>query len=234
MDREGPTKEPSWQGELDRISARQGPFDSWLKLVWVPGETWGPVERFFVYQMHHPLLIPEMYLADLTGEAPRSRGTWDRTKGYRADPACTIDQLQWQLYRDTGYFGRPFWVVQGFKGGHRRRWDRYESVLSRMKGGPERPPLPGDLPYCDPDHRLWSALEREKEMTAALAILKMAERQPELMDEEDFESLPAMEIAYAHWLNEQTDAAEGWAGADVKDAENADIDAAAKRRLTFA
>lgn len=155
-----------WERELARVSPRSDKL-SWLKLVWVAGDPWQPVHRFMLYQMigatddpvTRRLRIPEPVWEQLNGPNPRTLASYfDVLKGEFVYPhgvsVPDIDRVQWQLFQDTGCYGRPYWVIQGEHGGHRRRFDHVESSLARMHGHPGEPPKPGELPYAPFDARV--------------------------------------------------------------------------------
>jgi hypothetical protein len=150
---DGPYLEPWWQAELDTI-APPGTRLSWLKMVWVAGDAHEPINRWVIHQMMPLDRTPGMVRDDLLGPSPRVRGRYDQVlKRFIPDPNCNISFQQWQLFQDTRCWARPYWIVQGSGGGHKKSFNRVESVISRMHGGPKEPPSAGDLPYAAPDHR---------------------------------------------------------------------------------
>jgi hypothetical protein len=70
------------------------------------------------------------------------------------NPDCLITERAWHLFRETGAWGRPFWVIQGTTGGHKRWFSPVEKKLLRLRGLPTEPAEPGDLPYADFDERV--------------------------------------------------------------------------------
>jgi hypothetical protein len=233
-----PYRNPEWDAELHRIAPRSDTAP-WLHLMWEPGEPWEPVGRWVVYRMTHPDGLPggmrELVMKDMNGPSPRSRGRWVQKsiptafvdpdgrpvmrKGvevYENDPGCFISTRQWQLYRDTGHVGTPYWIIQGTAGGHKRRWSEQERKTSLLFGGPSEPPTIGDLCYAEPDERVWQKLRMGGEMEQRAELLALADRCPELFDDVNDEDATWDERterrALQAWLSEAVDDATGWAG----------------------
>lgn len=143
-----------WQPELDRLSPPTPEGESHLRLLWEPGESWAPVHRWVVWELMPAQRAPLEIYHELCGPNPRSFGHYDRVqRRFVRTRSFLINQRQWLLYRESGFYGRPMWIVQGTKGGHKRAWSEVESNLSLLHGGPKEPPLPGELPYAEPDVR---------------------------------------------------------------------------------
>jgi hypothetical protein len=150
-----PARTAEWQEELERVVPRQDRL-SWLKIVWEPGYPHEPIQRYVLYQMVGFERAPSMVQPYLTGPNPRLFWRWDRVQKeiIRSPDAPLVSHTQWQLYRDTGLFGRPYFVLQGNAGGHKVRWNRAEAMIARtrgVKGG--KPPVVGDLPFAELDNR---------------------------------------------------------------------------------
>lgn len=153
------------QAWLDGLFPRTGLF-AWLKLVWMPGDrfwvpnlTGGfrtitrPVQRLVVYQMTERPFIPEFILEGLQGPHPRTLGFWnDKTDSWETESVVSLQQ--WDLFRATGCYGTPFWVIQGNHGGHKRRYAPAEQDHLQMLGLPTDPPAPGDLEFAPFDWRV--------------------------------------------------------------------------------
>lgn len=160
----GPAPEPTWLEALDRLSPRSE-GRTWLHLLWEPGEPWCPVERWIVYEMIPLWMVPmgDALRRELAGPNPRAFGHYDTVlerfvRVPHPDAPKMISQRQWLLFRETGFYGRPIWVVQGSQGGNKRFFTEIESQLSLMHGGTEEPPAPGELGYAVPDNRTTSKL----------------------------------------------------------------------------
>jgi hypothetical protein len=189
-----------WQRQLN---AAVPPTDklSHLLILWEPGDEWMPIQRFFLWQCVDPKYheIEPWILAELRGPAPRTTGhpcfagycLCDVKRARWVEGACKyIDQATWQLYQDTGLYGTRWWVIQGEKGGHRKRWEvgGLESTISNMKGHGTQPPVAGDLPYAPFDQRVLTAVLKEKQQTAYMrAIVDGAQRRALLTEEEEAE-----------------------------------------------
>lgn len=230
VDYEGPRVDPEWERSLRAISPVRDTA-TYLKLVWVAGDVIdsrfreaddpdrprGLVERWFIYQMHPlPMLSENMLdlvLEDLCGPDPRTRGRLDAKTGlYHPDPSCNIDRMQWLLFKETGCYGRPYWVIQGSNGGHKRRWNSVEKRLSILNDGPSDPPVPGSLPYAEPDERVWEQLRQWDKMKQLVDILAAYDKNPDYLEDADVEQMDEMQKVVAAWIGKQVDEAGGWAG----------------------
>ena len=155
-----------WQPELDHIAPRTTRGYSHLMLVWEPGEEWAPVERWVVWEMMSLERAPNLGIRqDLEGPPPILSRRWDPfIQLWRQTKPLTINQRQWEIYQRTGLFGRPCWIVQGTKGGHKRFWSDVEQNLILLNAGMGStsmqfdPPAPGDLCYAEPDNRVIARL----------------------------------------------------------------------------
>jgi hypothetical protein len=200
-------------------------------MVWVPGDVHdsrvredgdpsrpkGLVERLFIYQMHPLAVIPdpifEMIEDDLMGANPRNRGRYDaQEKRYKPDPRCGIDMIQWRLWQEYQCWGRPYWIIQGKNGGHKRKWHPIESGLSILAGGPKDPPIPGSLPFALPDERLWDQLAQWDTVRHAVDLLARYDQNPETVSDEEKEQMEPLKRVAAAWMEKQVDEATGWAG----------------------
>lgn len=205
IDWDGPTPEPSWQQELERIAPRSDDI-SWLLLRWEPGDPWERAERWVVWQMRPFHRANPMVRQDLVGRSPRDRGRFDRVLGeFVPDPDCNVSLQQWRLYRETGCYGTPYWIVQGRQGGHKRRWDRVESALIRMHTQTDDPDPPaiGDLPYCPFDQRVVQKLELLDRVKLAKITIDMVRRNPDIMDADDQRARAELEDQIVGWMRSQ-------------------------------
>lgn len=167
---------PEWQAMLDAIAppATRVP---WLKLVWLPGETYEPIQRWAVYEMlpNLGLLGPkrpgEKREETILGEfmdhpPPRARGKWVRDDdvlgGWRWQSESLVSRLQYDLFQRYRCAPSLLWVVQGEHGGHLAHLPpAHQAVWERETG--RAWPAPGDLPYAEPDLRTFTALlERDR------------------------------------------------------------------------
>lgn len=160
-----------WERRLREVSPKpENPVHSWLCGVWEPGEPWSEEffwQRWVLYDMQHPLHTDPDIVAQLEGPHPRSEGHYCsasapsglhclcdlKFEGWRGSPTPDITPTQWRLYRETGYVGWPFWVIQGTRGGHKVAFSSQEKAFLQMAGKPTEPPPPGALEYADFDER---------------------------------------------------------------------------------
>lgn len=200
-----------WQPELDRIAPRTM-RPTWLRLAWLPGYPWQPVERWVIYQM-----VPLRYLGEwgpgaavrdslLHGPDPARVIGFDtvRMKLVRhGGPRPLVDRWQYRLFRETGAYAQPLWVVQGSQGGHKRAFDDVESSISVMNGGPEQPPAPGELPYAEPDMRTIAKL-RELDLVGVFKdCVRYADMAKDELDRWERDRTEEMRRQLWNWLGSQ-------------------------------
>ncbi|MBA2713420.1 MAG: hypothetical protein H0U55_07705 [Rubrobacteraceae bacterium] len=106
--------------------------------------------------------MEEVLLQLLDPAPPSAHGNYYDTvlKEFVRNPDCLITERAWHLFRETNCWGRPYWVIQGTKGGHKRWFSQNEQKLLKMAGLPTDPPAPGDLPYAEFDDRVLVQLEK--------------------------------------------------------------------------
>lgn len=160
---------PEWQAALESIVPKSDRVP-WLKIAWMPGMPYEPVQRFVIYEMV-PIVtlpsgecnIPEDRLADIRGQSPRERGHWENDAsvpgGKRWASHSFHSLLQWQLYRETGCYPLLFWIIQGDKGGHVWRLDAVTKNFRLSLDGVDVP-NPGELPYAEWDMRVADQIGR--------------------------------------------------------------------------
>lgn len=146
-----------WETQLAETWPRHE-NQTWPKLIWEPGRPWEtPVDRWFIYEMIPECAIDPGILEQLQDLSP-PQGYWSEEAGEFISDGSTITTRAWHLYRETGCWGRPLWVIQGTKGGHKRWFSKTEQQLLKLAGLPTTPPVPGDLPYAPFDNRVVEAL----------------------------------------------------------------------------
>lgn len=151
--------DPFWQDDLESVIPRSDRVN-WLKIVWQPGMTYEPVQRWELYEMI-PVLdhLPPEFLEDLRGLSPRhpDNGQWvvdARVEGGQRWASHSVVSLtQWNLFQETGCYAQRFWIIQGPHGGHPLRYTDAE-LNFRLSIGLSDAPLPGDLPYAEYSHRV--------------------------------------------------------------------------------
>ncbi len=114
-----------------------------------------------------------------------------------------MDANQWAIYKETGRYAQPFWVVQGDRGGHRRNYTAVMSKVSVLNGGRGDPFDMGELRYAEPDGRTW-----EKLATLDLArfwthSLSLFDRKPELFDKLEEEAMKDYRRLLWDWMDEK-------------------------------
>lgn len=155
---------------------------SHLELVWWPGEWWVPIQRWSLWQMVNPALIDPAIREELDGPHPRSEGhfcTADerlpnqfrclcrrKLETWRDGPCHLITLEQWDLYRRTGYYGEPWWVIEGDQGGHLFQFSEQEQQMLAAKGLPTEPVPITSLPGAPFDGRVLQHVQRHNRLVA--------------------------------------------------------------------
>lgn len=81
----------------------------------------------------------------LEGPPPRMREAWD---------FCPyVSDVQHEMYRMHHAYARPFWVLQGDKGGHQYAFSPWQQNVLIAKGLSAEAPKIGSLPACPFDNR---------------------------------------------------------------------------------
>lgn len=171
-----PPKE--WIAQLRELSPKSDEH-GWLYLHWEAGDPWIPGQRWLLYEMIHPKWVDEDVLEELRGPHPRSEGHMcsvnvpkqfqclcrRKRESWRGGPCLLITLTQYELFHKTGYFARPFWVIQGSKGGHKRTFNEQESEMLRLAELPGDAPGVGDLPYAPFDQRVVKHIIRSNRLS---------------------------------------------------------------------
>lgn len=231
----------------------------WLHCYWEPGEPWCPVERLVIAEMtpHWELAAQRQFyracgedgqtlLDELEGPNPRWGASWSPEKqrlvyqSHVLPPAIT--QRQWWLFQEYRCFAMPVWIVQGDRGGHKRRFNESEKALLRMAKRPPDPPAPGALPYATLDERTIAQLRRMDRLGRWLGARATAwrERTSDDLRAERAAEERAFRVELLRWLDEQLyePAAEIAARVNLSDlpymsaAKQAECEAAEERLLT--
>lgn len=173
-----------WAAELAVFSPPTTLF-SWLKLVWEPGHPWeSAVERYVIYEMMPARAMDTGGLLGAILEQlqhpvpPREMGNYyDSVLGtFVRNPDCLITERAYWLFRETACWGRPFWVIQGTGGGHKRWFSPLEKKCLKLAGLPAQAPDPGDLPYAPFDQRTIAALTKHDLLQATAGGLASQRR----------------------------------------------------------
>lgn len=209
-----------WQAQIDRVFH---PVDRLSRLIirWDAGDTWQPIQRFVIWHCEDPELvrIPPTVRAALRRPHPRSKGhycasgtnergaVWCmcpiKANRWRGGANQHMDRGTWELYRDTGLYGRRWWTIQGHKGGHRFVWDtsEFEARFSAMHGGPQQTPDPGDLPYAPFDGRVLDRIAPLDKVRAWSMMVDFATRHPDQLDAEEEAEAVAFKRALWHHID---------------------------------
>lgn len=188
----------AWQRQLAELAPRVQSL-SWLKILWLPGTPEDPIQRYVIFQMTQREKIPGPVLDLLQGPPP--------SKDHRID----LMLEQWELFRETRCYGQPFWIIQGEKGGHKRRFNRIEQMTCKMHGRPQFPPAAGDLPYAPFDQRVidkLAPLDRAQFWERGIQFCEGEEwKASDLTDEEHQAALGDFQGKLWDWLESQADQA---------------------------
>lgn len=71
-----------------------------------------------------------------------------------------LSDVQHEMYRLHRVYARPFWVLQGEKGGHQVAFTPQQAAHLVQMGLPDKPPAIGSLPACPFDNRAADQLRR--------------------------------------------------------------------------
>jgi len=206
--------DPVWVERLESVSPRSDRL-SYLLLGWLPGSVrpakyfngrlvraaaWIPVERWVFYNVvPDPAKYPPMLFEPFTLSGRRNgvvRPVVDLSR--RA-----MDRNQWAIYRETGRYAQPYFVVQGDRGGHKRNYTEIEAKLSKFHGGTGEPPGLGELPYAEPDERTWTKLEQLDLARFWTHAIALDERKPEHFEADEKEALKDFRRKLWEWMDEK-------------------------------
>lgn len=152
-----------------------------------------------------PLIVLSME-QKLVKTPKRDRWMPDPREGIRLDRDM-VDQPAWDLFEETGRYGRSYWVVQGEHGGHKRRYSNVERQLARLHRKHLEPPHPGDLPYAPVDKRVFDKLAPYDQLLGWEYAFRRDEADPTMFDVKEKEAMTGVRSQYWSWLEGQVDAA---------------------------
>lgn len=182
---------PDWVRALAELSppSREHGF---LGIVWEAGDPWIPGQRWVLYEfvridLEVPyrgkwvLALDDETLEDLHGPNPRSVGHMcadnvpdqfqclcrRKLNAWKGGPTARITLRQYQVFKETGMFANPFWIIQGGNGGHLAGYDAMQRKLLTQQGLPADPPSVGQLPYAEFDGRVLRQIRRYNRLQAA-------------------------------------------------------------------
>lgn len=142
-----------WEAELRSVSPITEKF-SHLRPYWYRAGA-----RWVLYDCLPRTLIPDALpvapgllggelVAILNGLRPSERSDYDTN-----DRLVLVSDVQHEFYRRYQVYARPFWVLQGEKGGHQVNFSPWQqNVLLAKRMEPKPPPI-GSLPACPFDNR---------------------------------------------------------------------------------
>lgn len=192
-----------WQGELQSIFGGPNDHLSWLHLHFHP--VW---ERWVVYQVVPAKATTGFILKEREAGAPLLNVERE-----------LMDVGQLQVYDETGCYASPFWIIQGLRGGHRRRLWPYESTMAEMAGFPKDPPYPGQLEYAEMGWNVIEELQKLDQVGKWNKMLEYCDRNQQHLDEEEREAQIEVRRRLWGWVQEQVgNAFEGMTRRDITQA----------------
>ena len=168
-----------WEKWLADFSPPTNRFQ-YLKIIHEPGYPWEPIDRFIIYLMVPARFVMDEVLEQLQHPLPPSEmgNYYDHTLGeFVRNPDCLITERAWNLYRETECWGKPYWVIQGNNGGHKRWFSTAEKKLLKLAGLPSEPPEVGSLEFAEFDERVKKQLVAQDLLKSVHARLKGARSQ---------------------------------------------------------
>lgn len=111
-----------------------------------------PVNLIDPDQPQAPGLMGFELLNLLTGNAPRHRPQYERTP--------FVSDVQHEMFRRWKVYARPFWILQGDRGGHQVRFSPDQVRFLTETGRSTTPPAVGALDPCPFDGRVTGQLRR--------------------------------------------------------------------------
>ena len=190
-----PADLPAWQANVTRLWGGPNQHVSWLHLDWYDDEG---VNRLVLWQVV-PIEQCGPFQRDILLGPPPGKDRYGRQTG------TPMVRIQWDLCQRLHGWASPYWIVQGERGGHKRRFDHVEQQTLRMAGLPTEPPVPGALSYAPFDQRVIDQVMARDRMLKYKHCLDFAERRPEQIDAEDRATLEMMRAEHLKWLERQVD-----------------------------
>lgn len=211
-DREPPA---SFVKELAEATPQDDNLTQFL-CVWEPGEPQAPIQRWVLWQMRPKLMTQKLIDArhplveGLTEPHPRRGAWWDEKAGHyrlKGGKTAKTDRLTWELYDKTGMYGQRWWIIQGPNGGHRWNLTSTERrILGEGSMGNIRDvPMPGDMPYADPDWRTIRHLLELQKVTLWLRIARYAEHQQNRLNAAEEAEVEQARGRFFDWMMHQLD-----------------------------
>ena len=194
-----PAQLAEWQADCARLFGSPNEQVSWLHLDWYDDED---VNRLVVYQCTPRAKLSPLHTEFLDGPPPRKDARGRATK----DSPPMLRQ-QWEIAQQHRCWAQPYWIIQGARGGHKRRFSAIESQLLKLAGLPITPPDAGALPYAPWDTRVIDQLVRLDDMRRWEKCEDFASRQWATLDQEEQDAVREMKKAHLAWLDLQVEQA---------------------------
>lgn len=131
---------------------------SWLLAYWYRAK-----ERWVLYDC-----VPEALINPDQLQAPGMTGR-ELLRALRGAPPRDlpkaainpfVSDAQHEMFRVHRVYARPFWVLQGDRGGHQVAYSPDQREFLTQCGRPDKPPAIGSLPACPLDGRVLAQLQR--------------------------------------------------------------------------
>lgn len=153
-----------WERELREVSPKSEAH-SWLRFAWMEtpreAKTFRPDQgRWVLYEC-----IPDGLLS---GERRFQLQTpyWELPKGMQMGRSVVATAFQFELYKAERVDARPYWILQGDRGGTPCAYTALDTRLLQAAGQPADPPARGALPYAPWDGRVRDAIARNDRLVA--------------------------------------------------------------------
>lgn len=211
----------AWQRELDALCPPSDNLPRFL-LRWEAGESWEPIGRWVIWNLmprhvtHETGRNPfyDAIVAECEGPHPRSTGHYCapnhctcelKTGSWRGGTTRIIDRDTWEVYQQTGRYGRRWWVIQGSNGGHRYRLAEWERTIWRTVTHTGDVPVLGELPYAPWDNRVRRHLLGLERTMRWLGVVRYGEKNRHRLDTDEKAEIEMAKSAVGDWMARQMD-----------------------------
>lgn len=149
-----PTPPPHWVRRLREFSPISDTVQ-WLNFRMFPVQQ--GIGRHDVWVLY--TMTPASLITDQTKlKQLQDRPWWELPKDEQYGRMVTCSAYQWEMYRQFQCLARPYWCLQGVKGGTPMQYTPYEAALLRARGLPTDVPEPGTLAFAPFDERVMTAI----------------------------------------------------------------------------
>lgn len=190
-----PSELPRWQAWVERLWGGPNPHVSWLHLDWYDDED---VNRLVLWQVT-PIEKCGPFAQELILGPPPGKDAFGRDNGVQ------MVRIQWELCQRLHGWCQVYWVIQGAKGGHKRRYTEIEQQLLKLAGLPPEAPVPGSLPYAPFDERVVALVAQRDEMLKWNLCQDFASRNWSQLDADEHAAVVDMRAKHLKWLEAQVD-----------------------------